>query len=276
MAYALKPCTTWGTYADKQYSSLSSYCKVNIFVPANGVDKAPCVVYLHGGAWESGDKTQDVTHLATLVKMGFVVAIPNYRLSQQAIWPAQLIDCKSVIRWLRANAATYHIWPDKIGVWGMSAGGHLAAMLAQTNGVAKFEAGDNLAYSSSVTVALDDCGPVDLEEWVHNSDDPNVAACVTQLLGGSVDDLPDLAADASPVTWACAASAPMTIRHGDADRVVPVEQSQELHDIRDVFGIPANKNGLAVYEGYGHVDPRMITESMVRAIGGGFAGWLQP
>ena len=98
-----------------------------------------------------------------LAAKGYAVASINYRLSQHAVFPAQIEDCKAAIRWLRANAAKYHLDPDHIGVWGASAGGHLVAMLGTTGGVKELEGtGGNLDQSSRVQCVVDWFGPTDL------------------------------------------------------------------------------------------------------------------
>ena len=99
------------------------------------------------------------------VAKGYAVASINYRLSQHAVFPAQIEDCKAAIRWLRANAAKYHLDPDHIGVWGASAGGHLVALLGTTGGVKELEGqGGNLDQSSRVQCVVDWFGPSDLAD----------------------------------------------------------------------------------------------------------------
>ena len=104
---------------------------------------------------------------------GYAVASINYRLSQHAVFPAQIEDCKAAIRWLRANAAKYGLDPDHIGVWGASAGGHLVAMLGTTGGVKEFEGtGGNLDQSSRVQCVVDWFGPSDLPTMAGRHDEP--------------------------------------------------------------------------------------------------------
>src|SRR5207244_4077627 len=113
----------------------------------------PAIVYLHGGGWRRGDKRQQTG--VPLASRGYVVASINYRLSQEAIFPAQIEDCKAAVRFLRANAAKYSIDPDHIGSWGDSAGGHLSALLAASANVKELEGkvGLHLDQSSRVQAA---------------------------------------------------------------------------------------------------------------------------
>src|SRR5207244_967611 len=97
----------------------------------------PVVVWIHGGAWRGGNKTR--CPAVFLTGKGFAVVSVNYRLSQHAVFPAQIEDCKAAIRWLRANAKQYQLDPDHIGVWGASAGGHLVALLGTTDRMKELE-----------------------------------------------------------------------------------------------------------------------------------------
>lgn len=98
--------------------------RLDLYLPEKAEGRPPLVVWIHGGAWQAGSK-EDCAAVRLTAK-GYAVASINYRLSQHAVFPAQIEDCKAAIRWLRANAAKYHLDPDHIGVWGSSAGGHLA------------------------------------------------------------------------------------------------------------------------------------------------------
>ena len=121
----------------------------------------------------------------------------NYRLSQHAVFPAQIEDCKAAIRWLRANAAKYHIDADHIGVWGSSAGGHLVAMLGTTGNVKELEGtGGNLDQSSRVQCVVDWFGPTDMTTMGRQADKPGTP--VAKLIGGPVQENQEKARKASP------------------------------------------------------------------------------
>ena len=155
-----------------------------------------------------------------LAAKGYAVASINYRLSQHAVFPAQIEDCKAAIRWLRANAAKYHLDPDHIGVWGASAGGHLVALLGTTGSVKELEGkGGNLDQSSRVQCVVDWFGPTDLATMGGSHDKPGSPE--SRLIGGPVQENKEKARKASPLTYVSKDSAPFLIMHGDQDNTVP-------------------------------------------------------
>ena len=149
-----------------------------------------------------------------MVGKGYAVASINYRFSQHALFPADQ-DCKAAIRWLRANAAKYHIDPDHIGVWGYSAGGHLVAMLGTAGGVKEFDNGANLDQSSRVQCVVDWFGPTEMMTMGPLADKPD--RVVAKLIGGPVQNNKEKARAASPLTYVGKDSAPFLIVHGDKD-----------------------------------------------------------
>ena len=134
---------------------------LDLYRPEKISGPLPVIIWIHGGGWNRGRKER--CPAVALVDDGFAVASVDYRLSSVAPFPAQIQDCKAAVRWLRANASTYHLDPDNVGVWGNSAGGHLAALLGTSGGVSELEGdGDNMQYSSRVQAVCDVAGPVDL------------------------------------------------------------------------------------------------------------------
>src|SRR5438067_9711157 len=132
--------------------------KLDLFLPPDVSGPLPLVLWVHGGGWENGRKEQNPA-LPFLAK-GYAVAATNYRLSQHAVFPAQILDCKNAVRYLRAHAQEYGLDPDRFGVWGASAGGHLVALLGTTgeNTFAE-ETGDTKKASSAVQAVVDWFGP---------------------------------------------------------------------------------------------------------------------
>ena len=121
-----------------------------------------------------------------LVQDGYAVASIDYRLTRTAPFPAQIEDCKAAVRWLRANAAKYNLDPDRVGVWGMSAGGHLAALLGTSGGVPELEgSGDNMQYSSRVQAVCDVAGPADLPAMTNVG--PKRRLAIESLLDGPLE-----------------------------------------------------------------------------------------
>ncbi len=212
---------------------------LDLFLPGiASKEKVPVVVWIHGGAWIGGDKRP--APVPDLVKKGIAVAAINYRLSKEAIYPAQIHDCKAAVRFLRANAAKYNLDPARIGAWGMSSGGHLAALLGTTSGVEELEGKEgNNDQSSQVQAVCDWCGitdmfKVDKQLWKQRDS----AFCL--LLGGDLDSRKAQAKNASPVLFATKDDAPFLIMHGDKDENVLVSQSEELLDALKKNGVEAS------------------------------------
>jgi len=211
----------------------------------------PLMVWIHGGAWRAGTKA-DCPALG-LLQFGYAVASVEYRFSQDAVWPAQIQDCKAAIRWLRLHAAENNIDPNRIGVWGASAGGHLVAMLGVTGTVPDFDTPANAGVSSAVQCVIDCFGPTDFLHYGDKQaqlDAPNSA--VSLLFGGPVSTRQPLARSASPVYFVGRDAAPFLILHGDRDPLVPLQQSKELAADLKANGVEAT---LQVIPGAGHGGP---------------------
>ncbi len=219
---------------------------LDLYLPEAKSEKPhPLVVYIHGGGWEAGSKDEaDV--LVGLIKGGtpYAGASINYRLSNQAQWPAQIFDCKAAIRWLRAHAQEYNLDPDKISVFGISAGGHLVSMLGVSGGVKELEGdlGKHLDQSSRVTCVMDFCGPSDFLTFGGNGsiidpDDPKGA--LAKLIGGPLKDRREEGRKASPVTYITPDDAPFLIIHGDKDTIVPYSQATEFETALKAAHVPA-------------------------------------
>jgi acetyl esterase/lipase len=220
--------------------------RLDLYLPEKAEDRLPLVVWIHGGAWLTGSKDDcPAVHFAA---KGYAVASINYRLSQHALFPAQIEDCKAAIRWLRANAAKYHLDPGRIGVWGASAGGHLAALLGTSGGVKELEGGGgNLDQYSRVQCVVDWFGPSDLMTIGGSHDNPGSPE--SRLIGGPVQENKEKARKASPLTYVGADSAPFLIMHGDRDQVVPLDQSKVLAEALKKAGVEVK---LQIVEGGGH------------------------
>ena len=203
--------------------------------PAKQSGPLPVVVWVFGGAFRMGSKDDGQTGTATwLANEGYAVAAFNYRLSQVAIFPAQIQDCKAAVRWLRTHAAEYNLDGRHIAAWGASAGGHLSAMLGTSGDVAALEgeAGGS-QVSSRVQAVVDFYGPTDFLQMdalalaggmQHNpADSPE-----SQLIGGPIQDNRDQVARANPITYVTPDDPPFLILHGDRDPLVPVGESDLL------------------------------------------------
>jgi len=215
----------------------------------------PVVVGIHGGAWSGGDRIGEMHNIVPLVASGDYAGVTiEYRLSGEATWPAQIFDCKAAIRWVRANAAKYHLDPERIGVVGGSAGGHLVAMLGASGGVESLEGdvGPNKGLSSRVQCVVDEFGPSDFltigdypSQLKHNA----ANSPESKLIGGALLDHKEQARAASPITYVAAGDPPFLIIHGDADPVVPFNQSERLQAALKKAGV---ESILIAVTGAGH------------------------
>jgi acetyl esterase/lipase len=234
-------------YTDKQDSKSQ---KLDLYVPQS--DKPlPLVLFIHGGGWYEGDKAKP--HVLYLMNNGFAVASMNYRLTDEAIWPAQINDVKAAIRFLRANAGKYNIDPDHIGLWGMSAGGHLAALAGTAGDITELEGPDGpQQVSSRVQAVVDWFGPTDFTPFASGKEKlrSNVDWMVDRLFGGSITLHKDEAKAASPATYVSPDDPPFLIMHGTKDELVPLSQSTTFAKALENAGAKAT---LVIIEGKGHV-----------------------
>lgn len=227
--------------------------RLDVFLPEKGTNW-PLIVWIHGGAWLGGSKEN--APAMRFVGEGYAVASINYRLSQHAIFPAQILDCKAAIRWLRAHAKEFGYDRERIGVWGASAGGHLVALLGTSGEVKEFDSfGAATNASSRVQCVVDFFGPVDLTlmgkqappDSALDHDAPDSPE--SKLMGGPIQERKELARKANPITYVSADDPPFLILHGDADNVVPIGQSELLHGALTKAGV---KSGYRVIKGAGH------------------------
>ena len=205
--------------------------KLDLYLPPQG-ELRPLVIWIHGGAFRMGSK-ESIVHdplLSDVLTQGYALASINYRLSQHALFPAQIEDCKAAVRWLRAHAADFKLDPARFAAWGPSAGGHLAAMLGTTGHVTEFDVGAHTDVSSRVQCVVDYFGPTDFlqmdaqrlpDGMVHDAaDSPE-----SELVGGPIQENPEKVARADPITYVRADAPPFLIVHGDHDPLVPYGQS---------------------------------------------------
>jgi acetyl esterase/lipase len=203
--------------------------------------KRPLIIWIHGGAFRMGSKADEVPR--AYLDDGYAIASINYRLSQHALFPAQIEDCKAAVRWLRANAAHFQLDPQRFAAWGPSAGGHLAAMLGTTGSVREYDVGEHLDVSSAVQAVVDHFGPTDFlhmddhrlpNGMVHDpADSPE-----SQLVGGPIQQYPERVARANPITYVTNTAPPFLVIHGDHDPLVPYHQSQILVAALQAAGVP--------------------------------------
>jgi acetyl esterase/lipase len=253
--------------ADIEYAKAGDInLKLDVYQPKADSDKArPCIVWIHGGGWQNGDKAGGRGRLASLVASGdYVGASVGYRLTDKGIWPAQIHDCKAAIRYLRANADKLGIDEGKIGVWGSSAGGHLVSMLGTSGDVKEVE-GDlgTTGVSSRVACVVDYCGPSDFLAFGLAAPRMNQPGQpVFKLFGGPLKENEALAKQASPITHVTKDDPPFLIVHGTDDKTVTIRQAELLHAAQKAAGVETT---FVKIEGGGHGIGGPEIEARVRA-----------
>jgi acetyl esterase len=218
----------------------------------------PAIVFIHGGGWYLGSSKDYRPQIEEAARRGYVAASISYRLmefdeSQKETttatdaFPAQIHDAKAAIRWLRANARSYHIDPDHIGVTGRSAGGHLSLMIGLTDAESGLEGqSGNLDQSSRVQAVVNVFGPTDMNSIVKTS---SVAWIFRLFMGGTPDAVAETYRAASPNVWASTDDPPVLTLHGAQDKAVPLPQAKSLDDQMKSVGA---SHTLTVFESQRH------------------------
>jgi len=225
-------------YCPSSSTSASPSQMLDLYLPRSEIvslTKRPVVVWIHGGGWRSGSRL--APPLLSLVSQGFVLASLDYRTSDEALFPAQIQDCRTAVRWLRAHAAEHGLDASRIGVVGGESGGHLAALLGVLGTHCPF---DDLPFwseqSSDVQAVATLGAPIDfltLDEQTgsnHLFRHSDVLSPESLLLGGPLKEQTQLANHASPLTHLASASnlPPFLIFHAMHDQVVPYQQAEQL------------------------------------------------
>lgn len=209
---------------------------LDLYLPDTAPRPHPVIVWVHGGEFRVGSKDDgQAAGAVSMVSSGYAVVAFNYRLSGQAVFPAQVHDCKAAVRWVRANATRFGLDRDRIAAWGASAGGNLAAMLGTSDGVRVLEgSGGNAQQASNVHAVVDFYGPTDfLQMDAHtpdgtmNHDAPDSPE--SEYIGAPIQESKAQVARANPISYVKAGAPPFLILHGDADLLVPVHQSELLY-----------------------------------------------
>lgn len=261
MAYAQG---TFTRISDIQYVPGGSNAqKLDLYIPDGATSTTPLIVWVHGGGWVGGDKALAMNAFQLrYARDGYAMASLNYRLSSEAIFPAQIYDCKAAIRWLRANAAQYNIDVTRIGVWGSSAGGHLVSLLGTSNDVIDLEGtlGTNLQQSSRVHAVVDWYGPTNflqmdkqaIGQGCAGSNHNSATSAESMLVGCPIQTCPTAVQRANPMTYATTDDPPFLIQHGTVDCTVPTGQSQIFQTLLQSIGQDYSINLLT---GAGHGGP---------------------
>jgi acetyl esterase/lipase len=237
---------------------------LDIHLP-EGVREPRLIVWVHGGAWTTGNKT---AYPAFLTQNGFAVASLDFRQSTDAKFPANVHDIKAGIRFLRAKAKEYGYRADRIGIVGASSGGHLAALVGVTGGNKELEGseGDYPNESSRVQAIVSYFGASDLTTILAQSTPPGLAVrapALDRLFGAAPDKVPELAKLASPIFHVDRDDPPAFILHGDQDLQMPVNQALELKWAYENAG---NKIEMIILHGVDHVAPPFFEAKPVEQV----------
>jgi acetyl esterase/lipase len=219
--------TLFPDISDVTYCTMDGFpLKMDLYFPDNSEAPYQVLVYFHGGSFTSGDKRtgSGIIDIPAMTERGYAVAAVNYRLMPEHPFPAEVIDAKCAVRYLRAHADEYNLLTDQIGIWGGSAGGHLAAMVGLTNDDSAFESGEYLDESSHVDAVVVMFGPADLTQpmsWLQR--------IVLRRAFGTDSPTDARLIEASPVQCITSDAPPFLILNGEQDTAVPVEQAQALY-----------------------------------------------
>ena len=210
--------------------------RIDIAQPAMGEGPYPAVLVIHGGAWHEGGREENHRYLLELARRGYVAASPQYRFCPRDRFPAQLLDVKAAVRFLRSNAKGLKVNPERIGAMGFSAGGHLALLLGLTGPGDGFDGVESRGVTSSrVEAVVDFYGPTDLSARDFSDTAESFVTCLTGL---PAEENPELAAKASPTTYVGSGDVPILAFHGARDDLVPPSQAYVLMQKLSAAGVP--------------------------------------
>jgi acetyl esterase/lipase len=238
---------------------------MDIYTPPVKDKQFPLIVFFHGGAWNGATKHNDIDYMhntmSGFIAHGYAVACVDYRYSTQASFPAQIQDCNQAIEYLYQHAGKYNLDKKRIAVMGVSAGGHLAALLGLSNNNAiKDFYPEGKATHFKIKCVLDYFGPADILLLAPGTDTTALKSnAIYQLLGDIPSRRPDLARRASPVTFVDKNDPPVFIAHGEKDKIVPNNQSVILSSWLRLAGV---KNELTIVKDAPHFGPLFDTEEV--------------
>jgi acetyl esterase/lipase len=247
---AAEPVVPEGVVFEKgiEYSNADDqHLQVDLAMPKDAAVALPAIVCIHGGGFRAGTREGYDKLCLTLASQGYLAITVTYRLAPKYQFPAAVQDCKTAVRWLRANAAKYHVDPKRVGVTGGSAGGHLAQFLGVTMGVKAFEGEGYSDQSSDVSCVVNYYGPSDFTKSYDKSVD---AKDVLPLwFGGDLSTKRREHIVGSPLYWVTPFAAPTLCIHGTEDKYVAYEQAGWIVDKLKASSVEAS---LLTLEGAGH------------------------
>jgi acetyl esterase/lipase len=205
---------------------------LDLYVPEGATEPLPLIIWIHGGGWKGGSKN-GINRCVEVLNHGYALASVEYRLSGEAIFPAAVEDCKAAISYLRWKAPKLGIDPDRFGVWGSSAGGHLVALLGTTNDVLDFDTHSVTKMASPTVQAVCNWfGPTDflrMNDVTGGIDHDAAGSPESLFMGFPIQDHPEKVQRANPIAYVSPSDPPMLLMHGDNDQSVIYNQSELLY-----------------------------------------------
>ncbi len=238
--------------------------QLDVYLPANAKPNLPLVIWLHGGAWRTNDQCGDMSYMkntiSAMLNNGYAIASIGYRYSTESVYPQIVQDCNTAIEFLYQNANKYGFDKSKIALMGFSAGGYLANMVAltQNSGIKTFLA-PNAKKLFKIKAIIDFYGPADLVSMVKRGEELDPKDAITQLLGASPIDRPDLAKFASPINYVDKNDPPFLIVNGEKDESVSYLQSKLLGSYLTLAGV---KNEVIVVKDAPHYGEMFDVEAI--------------
>ncbi len=223
-------------FRDVEYKNVNGKSlQIDFYRPKNKQGPLPLIVFIHGGSWKSGNRSDYMVYLVSFAQKGYMTATISYRLLRDSIYPAAVADVTDAVDWLYESGETYNYNPDRIALVGGSAGGHLAMLAGYGwKGTSRDSiVTEGLPAKRKIKALVNIYGPADLTtEYARKQ------RLVNAFLGHSYDASPELYVEASPVHYLKPGLPPTMILHGTSDNLVPVSQSDTLKSRLDRLGVP--------------------------------------
>ena len=216
---------------------------LDLYIPDGATEPLPLIIWIHGGGWRGGSKN-GINRCWEVLKHGYALASVEYRLSGEAKFPAAVEDCKAAVSYLRWKASKFGLDPERFGVWGSSAGGHLVAMLGTTNDVMDFDTHPVTKMASPTVQAVCNWfGPTDflkMNDMTGAIDHDAPDSPESLFIGAPIQEHPDQVQRANPITYVSPSDPPMLIMHGDDDQLVIYNQSELLFRALQKAGVDSH------------------------------------
>ncbi len=218
---------------DVEYKNVNGKSlQMDFYRPKNADGQLPLLLFIHGGGWKSGKRSDYLVYLTSFAQKGYMTATVTYRLKRDSIYPAAVEDVTDAVKWLFENGENFGYDPNRIALIGGSAGAHLAMLTGYGwENPASQNTGET--HSSRIKAVVNIYGPVDLTtEYARNQ------PLVIGFIGHAYSEKPELYHEASPITYLNRSCPPTLILHGTSDTLVPISQSDTLKSRLDALRVP--------------------------------------